>query len=587
MEFPEQYGKENIMKGIAASPGIAIGNAFLFTKIIPTIIERTLVLDEVETEISRLQTALFRSQKELKKILLFAEQKLGDRTKILEAQVMVLEDPILTATLFNRIRAELKNAEVIVSDEIQKYQTLMLGAHDEYMHERAHDMDDLKHRIIRNLQEQKLISKIESSSIIISHNLTSADTIILSRNNILAYVTESGGITSHAALFARSLNLPAVVGLKDITRKSQYGDTLIVDGYAGTVIINPSEKCINDYEIKRKAYKKHEEKLAGLRELPAETSDGKRVELAANIDNEEEIEFALLQGAEGVGLFRTENMLVGSDSLPTEEEQCNVYKKIAERLYPHKLVIRTFDVGGDKIAPNTIEEANPFLGWRGIRVSLDDLEVFLPQLRALLRASTRKNIYLLLPMVSSLEEVRAVKTILHKLKEEFHSTRTRFDKNLQLGIMIEVPSAVLLADELAKEVDFFSVGTNDLTQYLLAVDRGNPFVSNLFTEFHPAVLRALHQVISSAHKVGKWVSVCGAMASNAAATKLLVGLGFDSLSVEPTMLPEIKKIIRGISYKEARGIATTALQFTTAKEVEQYLNGVLKKEFPSIAEQRL
>ncbi|MBM4165993.1 MAG: phosphoenolpyruvate--protein phosphotransferase [Ignavibacteria bacterium] len=584
MELDNKSSSEIVLHGIGAAPGIAIGCACLFSKNVPQIIERTLHDEEIDTEIERLRSALERSQKELRKILLFAEQKLGDRTKILEAQMMVLEDPILLETLYNRIRNEKKNAEIIVSGEIEKYQQLMLTAHDEYMHERAHDMDDLKLRIVRCLQAQKLISKIERGCIIVSHNLTSADTVILSRNETLAYVTDLGGITSHAALFSRSLNIPAVVGLKDATRFVQNKVPMIVDSYSGTVIINPSPQRISEYESKRKAYMEHERKLSGLRELPAETSDGKRIELAANIDGEEEIEFSLLQGADGVGLLRTENLIVGSEMLPSEEEQYSIYKKISDKMYPHKVVIRTFDVGGDKIAPNSIEEANPFLGWRGIRVSLDDTDVFLTQLKAMLRASSRKNIYILLPMIASLEEVRTSKLWLEKAKEELYQEKIRFDKHIQLGAMIEVPSAVLLIEELAKELDFFSVGTNDLTQYMLAVDRGNPYVSNLFNELHPAVLRSLHQIVTAAHKVGKWVSLCGALGSNPLATSILLGLGFDSISVEPSVLPEIKKIIRSLSLKEARSIAQTALHFTTTRDIEQFLLGILRKEFPEIAE---
>ncbi len=579
---------ENIvLHGIAAAPGIAIGGAYLFSKAIPRFSERILDDCELENEIEKLKTSLQRSQKEVRKILLFAEQKLGDRTKILEAQVMVLEDPILTETLYKRIRKEKKNAESIVSEEIEKYQQLMLSSHDEYMHERAHDMDDLKHRIIRNLQEQKLISKIEKSCVIVSHTLTSADTVILSRNQTLAYVTDLGGITSHAALLSRSLNIPAVVGLRDATKKIQNEDELIVDGYSGDIIINPTVDTKSEYENKRRAYQEHERKFAGLHALPSETSDGKKIDLATNIDGKDEIEFSLLQGASGIGLFRTESMLVESDALPSEDEQYATYKTIAERMYPHKVIIRTFDVGGDKIAPQTIEEHNPFLGWRGIRVLLDDVEMFRTQLKALLRASVRKNVHILFPMVSSLEEIRSAKNVLQQAKDELHASKIRFDKNIQIGIMIEVPSAVFLANELADEVDFFSIGTNDLTQYLLAVDRGNPFVSSLYNELHPVMLRAIHQVITAAHNVGKWVSVCGAMASDSLSTMLLIGLGVDSLSVEPSMLPEIKKIIRGMSLKDARSVATTALKFSTAKEIEQYLTGILRKEFPEIAEHRL
>ncbi len=572
---------ETTLKGIAASPGIAIGKVCLFSKALPKVVEKSLEENEVASEVLRLQTALQRSQKELRKILQFAEPKLGDRTKILEAQIMILEDPILIETLKKRIQSEKKNAELLVSNEIEKYQMMMLASGDDYMHERAHDMDDLKNRIIRNLQEEKLISKLETSCIIISHTLTTADVIILSRNETLAYATDKGGITSHASLLTRSLHIPAVVGLQEISRNVQYGDIIIVDGYTGNVILHPQKDTIEEYTEKKLRYKQQDIQLEGLRELPSKTSDGKTVELAANIEFEEEIEIATVHNADGVGLYRTESMLFGAD-IPDEEEQYQNYKKIAERMYPHKVIIRTFDVGGDKIGPQSIDEANPFLGWRGIRVTLDDAQLFRTQLRALLRASTKKNINILLPMIASVEEIRESKEMLNKAKEELRKEHIRFDKNIRVGVMIEVPSAVLLADEMIKEADFFSIGTNDLTQYILAVDRGNPFVADLYHEFHPAVLRAIKLTVDAAHNVGKWVSLCGEMGGNSMAIMLLVGLGIDSISVMPGLLPEVKKVIRSISYKEAKSIANTALNFTTSKEVEEFLAGMMKKKVPSI-----
>ena len=580
MEREHRQHIETTLKGIAASPGIAIGKVCVFSKVLPKVVERMLEENELANEVLRLQTALLRSQKELRKILQFAEPKLGDRTKILEAQIMILEDPILIETLQKRIRAEKKNAELLVSNEIEKYQMMMLASGDDYMHERAHDMDDLKNRIIRNLQEEKLISKLESSCIIVSDTLTTADVIILSRNETLAYATDKGGITSHASLLTRSLRIPAVVGLQEIFRNVQYADTIIVDGYSGIVIIHPQQNTIDEYSEKKQRYRQHDMQFDDLHELPSKTNDGKTVELAANIEFEEEIEIATIHGADGVGLYRTESMLFGAD-IPDEEEQYQNYKKIAERMYPHKVIIRTFDVGGDKIGPQSIDEANPFLGWRGIRVSLDDVQLFRTQLRALLRASTKKNINILFPMITSVEEIRESKEMLNKAKDELRKEHCRFDKNIRIGVMIEVPSAVLLADEMIKEADFFSIGTNDLTQYLLAVDRGNPYVADLYHEFHPAILRAIKRTIDAAHNVGKCVSLCGEMGGNPMAIMLLVGLGVDALSVMPGLLPEVKQVIRSISYKDAKSIATTALNFSTSKEVEEFLSGMMKKKLSS------
>ena len=565
------YG-EVILRGIPAAPGIAIGCTYLYVKDIPSIVVRELSTDEIGQEIARLRSALARSEKELGKILAFAQLKLGDaKAKIFDAQVMILHDPYLLEALERRIRSERKNAEYIVSTEVEKYEQLMLAAHDDYMHERAHDVDDLKNRIIRNLQEDKLVSRLEGSPIIVSRALTPTDTMILSRNDILGYATELGGITSHAALLARSLKLPAVVGLRGVTKNLATGDHVIIDGFAGAFVIRPTKEREEEYMAKRERFLQFEARLAGLKDLPPETTDGHKITISANINFEEEIEFVHLQGGRGIGLYRTETVLFGRDNLPSEEEQFEDYKKIADRIYPHTVVMRTFDVGGDKISTQMSKEDNPFLGWRGIRVSLDQPEIFLIQLRAILRASTRKNVSIMFPMIGSASEVRRAKEYVAMAKTELKARKLKFDDKIPLGIMVEVPSAVLLADELANEVDFFSIGTNDLVQYLLAVDRGNDAVAKLYSEFHPAVLRSVKAVIDAAHKHGKNVAMCGEMAGNPLAAILLVGMGLVEFSVIPSVLPEIKKIVRSVSLKHARQLAKTALSLATQKEVEDFL----------------
>ena len=576
--------KEFILVGVAASPGIAMGTAYLFSKETPRVEERALVADgEIAVEDGRLDRAVSKSVKELTKILAFARQKVGDaKARILEAQIMVLEDAVLLSSMHKRIRKEKKNAEYIVSEEIGKYARLMLAANDEYMHERAHDIDDLKNRIIRNLQQEKLTSKFDGSMIVVAHTLTPADTMVLSRNHVLGYATDMGGVTSHAALFSRSLKIPAIVGLGDATRAIANGDHMIIDGYGGKLIVHPTRERLEEYGAKLQRFLAFEAELSHLKDLPAETADGHRVELSANIELSEELEYVVIQGSQGVGLYRTESLLIGRDDFPSEDEQYEEYKRVADRIYPHRVIMRTFDVGGDKLAPETAEEANPFLGWRGIRVSLDRPDLFLSQLRAMLRASTRKNLAIMFPMVSCLHELRAAKAFLKQAKAELRTKRIKFHDHLEVGVMIEVPAAALNAGALAAEVDFLSIGSNDLIQYLLAVDRGNSLVARLYDEFDPAVLATIKHVINAGQKQKAWVGICGEMGGHPLAAPLLLGMGINEISVVPSVLPEIKKIVRSIRYADMRKVAREVMALSSGDEVRAYLTKVIKKTCPDI-----
>ena len=574
---------EITLHGIAAAPGIVMGKVFVYTKHVPHIDEKTITPEDVEKEVERLQGAVARSEKELQKILSFAEQKIGNsKAKIFEAQIMILSDTVLFDSIYKRIRKERKNAEFVVHGEITKYQQLMLNSSDEYMRERAHDVEDIKNRIIRNIQEQKLISRFEGGSIVVSQSLTPADTILFSRNEILGYATDTGGVTSHAALLSRSLKIPAVVGLKEVTSHVLSDAFIILDGYSGIVIINPSEETIAQYKRRSREMAKFEHGLNDLRELPAQTMDGKRVELLSNIEFAEEIRFSKAQGSHGVGLYRTEGLLMGRDAFPSEEEQYREYKSIAEKVFPNKVIMRTFDIGGDKVIAHSYEEENPFLGWRGIRVALDRPETFLAQMRAMLRASTKKNIWVMFPMVSSLKEVRRAKALVVQAKESLRAEKCAFDDAMKIGVMIEVPSAAVVAGDIAREVDFLSIGTNDLIQYLLAVDRGNDIVSQLYQEFEPAVILTIRHIIKEAHKNNIPVSMCGEMAGDPVATLLLLGLGLDEFSVIPYVLPEIKKIIRSVPLREAQKIAVRAMKFSTVEEVKEFLVGHVKRLAPDI-----
>jgi phosphotransferase system enzyme I (PtsI) len=583
MDTQEGTQTEIVIKGIAAAPGVAIGPAYLYSKHAPHVEKRSIGSGDVEGEIQRLRNANARAEKELQKILAFAEQKLGvEDAKIFEAQIMILNDMILMGTIEKRIAAELTNAENIVSDEISKYRRLMLAAPDEYMHERAHDVEDVMNRIIRNIQDQRLFSRLEGEAVIVSETLTTADTVIFSRNQVLGYATDLGGVTSHAALLSRSLKIPAVVGLRTATKHIQTGVAIAIDGYAGVLTIHPSEETLAALRLKAKRFKEFEEQLVGIAGLPAQTLDKKTIELSSNIEFAEEIEFVRLQGSEGIGLYRTEGQLIGMPEYPSEDEQYAAYKKIADGIFPHNVIFRTFDVGGDKLAPDLAQEENPFLGWRGIRVCLDRPDMFLTQLKAILRASTRKNVRIMFPMVSKLSEVRKAKEYLQQAREELRAKGIPFDQKIRLGVMIEVPSAALMAEEIAAEVDFLSIGTNDLIQYLLAVDRDNTLVASIYQQFNPAVLRMIKMIVDAGHRRNIWVGLCGEMAGDPLATVLLVGLGLDELSVVPSILPEIKKIIRSIKYKDARRIADKMLSLPTESEIKTFLASVVQQKLPEL-----
>ncbi|MBP1654995.1 MAG: phosphoenolpyruvate--protein phosphotransferase, partial [Bacteroidetes bacterium] len=385
--------QETVMKGIPAAPGIAVGPAYLYARTVPQVQMRHITAEDVPAELERLRTAMSRAEKELQKIHAFAAQKLGtEGAGIFEAQIMILNDAVLIGAIEHRVREELRNAEYVVWDEITRYKRMMLAAPDEYMHERAQDVEDVMHRIVRNIQDQKLYSRLDGESVIISENLTPADTVIFSRNQILGYATDLGGTTSHAAILSRSLKIPAVVGLRNATRQVRSGDRVAIDGYSGLLVINPTEETLQHLQRKAARFREFDERLTEIAGLMAETVDHHHIELSANIEFPEEVEYARIQGAAGIGLYRTESLIIGRAQYPPEEEQAEVYTLVAEGMYPHPVIFRTFDVGGDKVMPDAQAEENPFLGWRGIRILLDQPEILQAQLRALLRASTRRNV---------------------------------------------------------------------------------------------------------------------------------------------------------------------------------------------------
>jgi phosphotransferase system enzyme I (PtsI) len=567
--FKEIYTKsKNKITGIAAAPGIVIGKAYLFTK------EKLEVNNNSITNIAEaknnLNEALKQSKKELTKILSIAKEKMGEtRAAIFEAQMMILDDPVLINNLERRIENEKKQPEYVVFDEITKYQDMMRHSDESYMKERAHDIEDIKNRIIRNLQKKRWQSKIKADSIVVSDTLTPADTILLTRSNVKGFVTDHGGLTSHAAIISRSLSIPAVVGTHNSTIQIKDDDVIIVDGFHGYVLIDPSEEQIRFFSSKHDRLIELQKGLEEFKDKPAITKDGKEIQLSANVDVTGEIDLVVTSGAHGIGLYRTEQILEETSELPTEDEQFKIYSNLSSRIYPETLTIRAFDIGGDKFNFLDIVEQNPFLGLRGIRFLLENNLIFKSQIRAVLRASHNKNIQFMLPMITAISEIRKSKKIIDECKKELKKEKIPIDDDMKIGIMVEVPSAALMTREFAGEVDFLSIGTNDLIQYLMAVDRGNDLVSDLYQEFSPAVVRTLKHIVVEANKAHKNVSFCGEMAADTMAIPLLVGLGIKALSMSPSTIPYAKRIIRHIKYEAAKKLADECLLFCSEKEVSE------------------
>jgi phosphotransferase system enzyme I (PtsI) len=561
--------REKIHTGIAASQGISIGKAYLYARKQVNINTMNISDEEVKAEIELLTNSIDVSLKELNKIYKISVERIGEKnSKIFEAQIEIIKDKIFLDSVLNRIKSENRSAGYVFNDEIEKLGQIFLKSENSYMHERYDDLIDVKNRVIRNMKRDKLVSKVEEDSIIFAHELTPADTILFSRRKVRGYATDTGGVTSHTAIISRALRVPSVVGLKIISKQITSGDLVIVDGYEGVIISNPTEKTIEAYRIKQEEYKSHELLLVNIVNKPCETIDKKKIEITANIEFIEETEFLQNCGDCGIGLYRTEHLYMEKGDFPSIGEQIEDYTHISNITFPKKVTIRTYDLGGDKIYKENYKELNPYLGWRGIRMCLDSRDIFKAQLEALLISSTKKNIKIMLPMIGSVDEVTETRKILKEVKKELDEKGVYYDKNIQLGIMIEVPSAFVMAEELAKEADFFSIGTNDLIQYILAVDRGNEFISALYQQFHPAVIRALQKIVEGGHKNKIKVSICGEMASVPLAVPLLIGLGIDELSVLPSMFNEIKQTVRATSYSEAKLLVEELLTLPTEKQVK-------------------
>lgn len=563
-------------KGIAASPGIVIGKAFVLSQEDFCIKKRKVTDADIDHEIVRFEDGLNATKQDLLNIRDKVHRQLGTKhASIFEAYLLVLDDPMLVRETIERVRKEKVNIEYAFSQTIAKFVHVFTAMGDEYLRERGHDISDLGKRVLRNLlgESRQSLAQLREEVIVVANDLTPSDTVQMREEKVLGFATNMGGKTSHTAIMAQSLGIPAIVGLKDITSKVQNHDQLIIDGYEGLIFINPTKTILDDYERRNKKYQEIRKQLYKLKDLPAMTLDGREVELVANIEIPDEVEMALKQGAKGIGLFRTEFLYLNRTDLPSEEEQTRIYRHIAKKMAPHYVVMRTLDLGGDKFSVQlgTTEETNPFLGLRAIRFCLKYPEVFKTQLRAILRASTNGKLKIMYPMISTVEEIRKANHILGQVKEELKREHIDFDRHLEVGVMIETPSAALTCDVIAKEVDFLSIGTNDLIQYTIAVDRGNEKVAYLYEPLHPAILRQIKHVIEAGHREGKWVGMCGEMAGEPELALILLGLGLDEFSMGSASIPEVKKIIRESTMNEAKEYVNKILELPTVEHIKKFI----------------
>lgn len=560
----------NIIKGIAASDGVAIAKAYLLVE--PDLSFSNEKTDQPEAEVQKFNEALNNSKIELTKIRNHAEEQLGaDKAAIFDAHLLVLDDPELIQPIEEKIKNESASAPQALTEVTQNFITIFESMDNEYMKERAADIRDVAKRVLAHILGVELPnpSIIDESVIIVAHDLTPSDTAQLNKQYVQGFVTNIGGRTSHSAIMSRSLEIPAVVGTKSISESVQQGDMVIVDGLTGDVIVNPSDDEIKAYQHKRESFFADRESLKQLRDEPSKTLDGHEVELAANIGTPNDLEGVHNNGAEGIGLYRTEFLYMGRDNMPTEDEQFEAYKKVLESMEGKRVVVRTLDIGGDKELPylNLPEEMNPFLGYRAIRLCLDQPEIFRPQLRALLRASAYGKLNIMFPMVATIQEFRDAKALLLEEKENLKQEDVEVSDDIELGIMVEIPATAALADVFAKEVDFFSIGTNDLIQYTMAADRMSERVSYLYQPYNPSILRLIKQVIDASHQEGKWTGMCGEMAGDETAIPLLIGLGLDEFSMSATSILKARRQIKDLSRTEMVQLADRALNCATVDEV--------------------
>lgn len=569
-----------LIKGIAASDGVAIAKAYLLVEPDLTFDKNEKVTD-VEGEVAKFNSAIEASKVELTKIRNNAQVQLGaDKAAIFDAHLLVLDDPELIQPIQDKIKNENANAATALTDVTTQFVTIFESMDNEYMKERAADIRDVSKRVLSHILGVELPnpSMIDESVVIVGNDLTPSDTAQLNKEFVQGFATNIGGRTSHSAIMSRSLEIPAIVGTKSITQEVKQGDMIIVDGLNGDVIVNPTEDELIAYQDKRERYFADKKELQKLRDADTVTVDGVHAELAANIGTPNDLPGVIENGAQGIGLYRTEFLYMGRDQMPTEEEQFEAYKEVLEAMDGKRVVVRTLDIGGDKELSylNLPEEMNPFLGYRAIRLCLAQQDIFRPQLRALLRASVYGKLNIMFPMVATINEFREAKAILLEEKENLKNEGHDISDDIELGIMVEIPATAALADVFAKEVDFFSIGTNDLIQYTLAADRMSERVSYLYQPYNPSILRLVKQVIEASHKEGKWTGMCGEMAGDETAIPLLLGLGLDEFSMSATSILKARRQINGLSKNEMTELANRAVDCATQEEVIELVNNYVK-----------
>ena len=563
-------------KGTGASPGIALGKALVIEHSELVIEKKT--IENIDEEIQKLESAVKVSKEELTKVKEKALAELGEHeAEIFEAHLLVLEDPELIGSAISKIRDEKVNEDYALNEIKEMFVAMFESMDNEYMRERAADIKDVTNRVLRHILGIKVVdlAGLDEEVVLIAHDLTPSDTATMNKNMVLGFLTDIGGRTSHTAIMARTLEIAAVVGLNDITKKVKDGDYIVFNGDTGEVIVNPDEETKAKYASLKEEFEEYRKSLELLKGQASITTDGRHVELAGNIGSPNDVEGLIKNDAEGVGLYRTEFLYMDKeDSFPTEEEQYEAYKAVLEGMNNKPIVIRTLDIGGDKELPYFEMEAemNPFLGYRAIRLCLDRKDIFKTPLRALYRASVHGKLRIMFPMISSLEELLDAKEVIKEVLKELDAENIAYSNDVEVGMMIEIPSAAVISDVLAKHVDFFSIGTNDLIQYTCAVDRMNQKISHLYNQFNPAVLRLIKMVIDNAHKEGKWVGMCGESAGDQRMIPILLGFGLDEFSMSPISILPARKLITSLSYADMQKFADEVLAMGTAKEIKEYVD---------------
>ena len=578
---------EIILKGIPAAPGIVVGQAYVFGREELNVEKSSITEDQVPLEISRFEDALIQTRQEIISLQKKIASEMGsEHGEVFDAHLLVLEDRMLIEEVISKVKKEKLAIDFIFSEVLKRYAGVFSKIEDEYLKERISDINDVGRRILRNLlgKKRKGLSDLEEEVIVVAHDLSPSDTATMHKNKVVGFVTDIGGKTSHTAIMAKSLEIPAVVGLEVGTEKIKNGDKVIVDGSSGFVIVFPDAETLKKYEVQEQKIKGLTENLIYIKDLPAVTPDGRHVSLAANIEFPEEIPSVLQHGADGVGLYRTEYFYMNRKDLPTEDEQFKAYKNLATVFGEKPVIVRTLDLGGDKFISHfdLPKEMSPFMGWRAIRFCLARPDIFKVQLRAILMASAYGNLKVMFPMISGVEELRQAKTVLQEAKEELKGRNIRYNPDLEVGAMIEVPSAALTTDILSREVSFFSIGTNDLIQYALAVDRTNEKIAYLYEPTHPAVLRLIKNIIDAGHRSNIWVGLCGEMSGEPSLALLLLGFGLDEFSMPSASLLKIKNIIRNVKYELAKQISEEALTLSTGAEVESFIKKKMEEIMPGL-----